>query len=135
DRVVQAQRLVALAPLVARSLVLVDDDGGYAELAQPGAERDAALAAADYQRVRLGGAAECGLLVGALLGPRSRVGIVAMDGAEHPRGTLWLLVSLQLLHRCQQRPGLISLVVGLQAQVTDAAPDGRLELDERRHAP
>ena len=53
DRVVQAQRLVALAPLVARPLVAVDDDGGHPELAQPRAERDAALSAADDQRVRL----------------------------------------------------------------------------------
>ena len=37
DRVVQAQRLVAAAPLVAGTGPLVDDDRRHAELAQPGA--------------------------------------------------------------------------------------------------
>ena len=54
DRVVQAQRLVPVAPLVTGARVLVDDDRRHAELAQAGAERDAALAAADHQDVRLG---------------------------------------------------------------------------------
>ncbi len=47
DRVVQAERLVALAPGVAGALVALDDDRRHAELAQPRAERDAALPAAD----------------------------------------------------------------------------------------
>ena len=58
DRVVQAERLVALAPLVAGPLVLVDHQGRHAELPQPGAERDAALPAADDHDVRLRRTAE-----------------------------------------------------------------------------
>ena len=38
--------------------MLVRHDRRHAELAQPGAERDAALAAADDQHVRLGGVTE-----------------------------------------------------------------------------
>src|SRR3546814_5735968 len=46
DGVVQAERLVALAPGIARPRVLLDDDGGHAKALQPRAQRDAALAAA-----------------------------------------------------------------------------------------
>ena len=53
DGVVQAERLVAVAPLVAGPRVPVDDDVVDAELAQPRTERDAALAAADDDDVRL----------------------------------------------------------------------------------
>ena len=51
DRVVQAQRLVAAAPLVPGSPALVDDDRGDAELPQPRAEPDAALPPADDEQV------------------------------------------------------------------------------------
>ena len=58
NRIVQAQGLVASAPLIAGSLVAVDHDGRYSELTHPGAERDAALAAADDHDVRLCGVTE-----------------------------------------------------------------------------
>ena len=51
DRVVQAQRLVSAAPLVAGPRVPVHHEMVDAELAQPRAERDAALTAADHQNV------------------------------------------------------------------------------------
>src|SRR5665811_1812565 len=53
DGVVQAERLVAVAPGITRTCVLFDDDRGHTELAQPRAERDAALAAADDEHVGL----------------------------------------------------------------------------------
>ena len=62
----QAQRLVALAPLVTRSLVAVDDDARHLQLAQPRAERDPALPSAEDEGVRLRLVAERGLLVRAL---------------------------------------------------------------------
>ena len=62
DGIVQVQRLVALAPLVAGPIVLVDDQGRNPEPLQPRPERDAALAAADDEAVGLAGAAEFGLL-------------------------------------------------------------------------
>ena len=73
DRVVQAERLVPVAPLVAGPRVLVDDEGRDAELAQPRAEGDAALAAADDQHVRLRRAAEALGLRLPLLLPRPPV--------------------------------------------------------------
>ncbi len=127
DGVVQAQGLVALAPLIAWPFVLVDDDRGHAELTQSGAERDAALAAADHQRVRLGRVPERGLFVVAFLGPRTRVGIGAVHGAHHPGRALALLVSLELLQRGEQCPAFVAL----EAEMADAAARGRLELDER----
>ena len=58
DRVVQAQRLVAIPPGVARPRVAVDDDRRHAQLPQPRAQGDAALTAADDHRVGLGGIPE-----------------------------------------------------------------------------
>ena len=58
DRVVQAQRLVAVAPGVAGPRVPSTMIGRHAQLPQPRAERDAALAAADDHHVGLGGVAE-----------------------------------------------------------------------------
>ena len=111
DRVVQAQRLVALAPLVAGPLVLVDDDRGHAELPQPRAERDAALAAADDQHVRLRGVAERLSLVLPLLRPRPRCpGRLPCTAPSTRDGPLRLLVALQFLQRRQQRPRLRRLL-------------------------
>ena len=52
--------------------VLVDDDRGHAELAEPARERDAGLAAADDQHVRLLGDAQLGRLALAVLQPGRR---------------------------------------------------------------
>ena len=54
DRVMQAERFIAVAPGIAGAFVFLDDDGGHAELAQPRAERDAALAASDDEHIGLG---------------------------------------------------------------------------------
>src|SRR6185437_6230505 len=68
DRIMQAERFIAVAPGIAGTGVLLDDDGGHAELAQPGSEPDAALAAADDDHIGLGLDAELlGLLVAQLL--------------------------------------------------------------------
>src|SRR3546814_12840399 len=69
DGVVQAERLVALAPGIARPLVLLDDDGGNAEALQPRAQRDAALAAADDDALGLARMAELRFLARLALGP------------------------------------------------------------------
>src|SRR4029079_5523471 len=71
DRVVQAERLVALAPGVAGALVALDDDRRHSELAEPRAERDPALAAADDDDVGLRRMAELARL--ALPGPEPRL--------------------------------------------------------------
>jgi hypothetical protein len=132
DGVVQAQRLVTLAPLVSRPFVTVDDDAGHPQLTQPRAERDPALPAADDEGVRLCLIAEGGLFVRPLLRPRAGVRIAAVHGAQHSRRAFALLVALQFLQRCQQRPRLIARRVAFEPQVADAAADGGVELDERR---
>src|SRR6185295_11216665 len=73
DRVVQAERLVALAPRVPGALVALDDDGRDTELPQPRAERDPALAAADDHDLRLLRAPELLSLAAARLEPRLAV--------------------------------------------------------------
>jgi len=55
DRVVQAQRLVATAPLITRALGFVDDQSGYTHALEPRCEPQPALTAAHDQAVRLGG--------------------------------------------------------------------------------
>ena len=90
DRVVQAQRLVALAPAVAGALVLFNDDGRHAELPEPRAERDAALAAADDERVGLAGKTELGRFLLALLLPCRPVlgrAMLAPNGRSKPAGS------------------------------------------------
>ncbi len=127
DRVVQAQGLVAGAPLVPGAGVAVHDDGGDVELAQPGAQGDAALPAADDQHVGLAGVAELGGLGLAALQPGLPVLVRPVLGAHRPVPAGLLLVAGQLVQRGQQGP---RLAVG-QPQVAAPAPDGGLEVDPR----
>src|SRR5438445_12053156 len=69
DRVVQGQRLVALAPRVAGPGIAIDDDRGHAELAQPRAQSNAALPATNDDYVRLADVAELVGFEPALLEP------------------------------------------------------------------
>src|SRR6202020_3531521 len=97
DRVVQAQRLVAPAPLIAGPGVAVDHDRRYVELAQPRAERDSALAAADHEHLGLGLVAELrGLLLTALQ-PRRAVAVDPMLGAHRALRSPRLLVAPELV--------------------------------------
>ena len=124
DRVVQAQRLVAAAPLVAGPRVLVDHERRHAELAQPGAERDAALAAADDQHVGLGRRSRGSRPRARAARPRSRG--PGWRRARRPAAggrALRLLVALELVERGEQRPGLVLAVLRDQAQ--QAACRGR----------
>ncbi len=109
DRVVQAERLVAVAPGVARTWVLFDDDRGHTELAQPSAERDAALAAADDEHVGLRLEAELLDFLVAQFLPGLGAGVDAMPGTERPVEAGLFLLALQLDHRRQQRPYLAVL--------------------------
>jgi hypothetical protein len=58
NRIVQAERLVTLAPAVARPFVFFDDDGRHIELAQPGSECDAALTTTNDDAIGLTRVAE-----------------------------------------------------------------------------
>ena len=109
DRIVQAERLVALAPAVAGALVLLDDDGRYAELPQPCAERDAALAAADDERVGLRLEAEFGGFLLTLFLPCRRFlpePCLAPIGRAKPAGSSWPFNSTMVVSRVQILPSL-----------------------------
>src|SRR5262245_61490032 len=99
DRVVKNERAVAVAPGVTRFAVLLDDDERHAELLQPGAEHDAALAAADDQAIRLPGDAEFGILDGAELGPCLPVAVCAVANTHLTGRPNRLLMPLQRLQR------------------------------------
>ena len=135
DRVVQAQRLVAAAPLVAGPRVLVDHQTGYAELSQPGAEGDPTLAATDDQHVGVGADAELGVLPLAALEPRRPVPVGTVLGSHRTRVTARLLVALELVHRGEEGPRLRLAVLLDQAQQAVAAADCRLEREPRRRHP
>src|SRR5690606_35946766 len=99
DGIMQAERLVALAPAVARTLVLLENDRRHAELAQPGAKRDTTLPAANDDRVGLLLVAERARFLLALFLPGLGTDILAMPGTERPRETCLLLMALQLGER------------------------------------
>src|SRR5262249_20585164 len=117
DRIVQAERLVALAPTVAGPFVLLDDDGRHIELAQARAERDAALPASDDDAIGLARDAEFGGLFLAPLFPRDAFAIGAVFYAHGPVETLRFLIAFQFGHGGEQRPDLAVL----QADVAEAA--------------
>ena len=126
DRIVQAQRLVALAPRVAGALVALDDDRRHAELPQPGAERDAALAAADDHDVRLRRRSRAPRPRAARSSSQvRRSGSAPCSTPFGRREPARLLVALELVERGQQRPRLAVA----QPQVPAAAADLGLELD------
>ena len=135
DRVVQAERLVAVAPLVAGAGVLVDDQARHPQLAQPGPEADAALAAADDEHVGLRRRAQAlGLGLAALL-PRGAALVGAVLGAARPPVALGLLEALQLVERGEEGPRAVGAVLLLQAQQPGAPADGRLEGEPRGDDP
>ena len=104
---------------------------GHAELAQPRAEGDAALAAADDDDVGLGLVAELARLALALLGPGLALAIGPVLGAARAAGALVLLVALELVQGGQQRPGPGVVAVALEPELPAPAPDRGLELDPR----
>ena len=105
DRVVQAERVVAAAPLVAGSWVLVDDERRHAETLEPRGEADAALAAADDEDVGLGVDAEGLDLLLPLVEPVLRRDVDAVLGAAGTARTGRLGVVLERLRARQQGPG------------------------------
>ena len=127
DRVVQAQGLVAVPPLVAGALVAVDDERGHVELAQAGTQRDAALAAADDEHVRLGGHAHRGVLGLALLLPAQPLGVDPVLGPLRPVLAARLLVALELVEGREEGPCLVLAVLGDEAGEPATPADGRLE--------
>ncbi len=127
DRVVQAERLVALAPGVAGPLVALHDDRRHAEPPQARAEHDAALAAADDDAVRLALVAQLRRLGLPPLEPRLPLADRAVLDPFDALRPGPLLVALELDHRRQQRPAAPLA----QPDVAAAPRHGGLERDPR----
>src|ERR1700736_6182535 len=125
NRIVQAERLVTLAPSVARPFVFFDDDRRHIELAQTGSERDAALTTTNDDAIGLTRVAEFLGFSLAFFLPRLSIAFGAVFRPHWTVEANWLFVPLEFAHGRQQRPD--SAV--LQAQVAKAAGDPGFELN------
>jgi hypothetical protein len=114
---VQAKALVAVAPAVTGTRILLHDDRRHAELLQPRTENDAGLAAADHHSVGLLGETKRALFLLARLEPGLAILVRTVLDALDAVLSLLLFEALQLLQRGQQRPRLAAD----QAQVPAAA--------------
>ena len=126
--VVQRQRVIALAPIVADARVAIDDQRVDADLLQPRGDAEPGLAAADDQHRRIA------VAISAL--PRETVGPVL--GAEVARriglaaALERFLMAADFVQVGVQRPGVKpALAVGLQAQRAVARADCGLEVEQR----
>ena len=128
DRVMQHEATVAVAPTVARAGILFHDQRGHTQLPQPGTKGYAALPAADDQDIGLVLLPHPGHLGITRLTPSAAVPVGFMGNPLGPRRTAWLLVALQIRHRCQKR---VTKAV-LQRQPPGAVGRGRLEADPGR---
>src|SRR3984893_5755038 len=122
--IMQAERLVTLAPAVAWPLVLFEDDCRHIELAQPGSQCDAALTTTNDNAIGLPRVAEFGSFRLAFFLPRFSIALGAMFCPHRTVEANWLFVPLEFAHGRQQRP--YSAV--LQAHMAKAAGDLGFEL-------
>src|SRR6202171_1529848 len=104
NRIMEAERLVALAPTVAGPFVFFDDNRRHIELAQPGSERDAALTAANDDAIGLTRVAEFSCFRLAFFLPRFSIAFGAVFRPHWTVEANWLFVPLELAHGRQQRP-------------------------------
>ena len=104
DRVVQAQRLVALAPGIAGVGMLVDDQRGHAQLLEPCAQTQPALATADDQAIGLALVTQLGSLGSLRVEPVATPTDRAMLGAQLAGLAALFLESLEFLQGREQRP-------------------------------
>ena len=102
----QAERLVALAPAVAGTVIALDDDRGDAKLPQSRTEGDSSLPTTDDQRVGLRGIAQLLRFPVAFFFPCRAVLSRTVLGTERPVEAFGLLVALEFGHGCQKRPDL-----------------------------
>src|SRR5947209_20501551 len=106
DWVMEGQGLVPLAPGVPGSGIAINNDRRHAELAQPRAEGDPSLPAANDDHIRLGCMTELLRFASALLEPGPPIRDSAVLYSLGSPVTLRLLMTLELVQRCQQCPGL-----------------------------
>src|ERR1700712_1398531 len=124
NRIMQAERLVTLAPTVTRPFVFFDDDRRHIELAQTGSECDAALTTTNDDAIGLTRVAEFSSFRLALFLPRLSIAFGAVFRSHRTVEANWLFVPLELAHGRQQRP----YPAVLQAHVAKATGDPGFEL-------
>src|SRR5712672_361031 len=117
DRIMQAERLVTLAPAVARPFVFFDDDRRHIELAQPSSECDAALTATNDDTIGLTRVAEFSSFRLAFFLPGFSIAFGTVFRSHRTVEANRLFVPLELAHGRQQRP----YPAILQADVAKAA--------------
>ena len=126
--VVQRQRVIALAPIVADALVPVDDQRIDAELLQPRRDREAGLAAADHEHsgVAIGKRALAGEPVGPIFGAEIARRVRFRAPLE------FFFVAPEFVQIRVQRPGAQPpLAVGHQADDAVARAECGLEFEDR----
>src|SRR5439155_26777752 len=105
--------------------IAINDDRRHPELAQPRAEGNPPLPAANDDHIRLGGMTELLRFPSALLEPGLPIRDSAVLYSLGSPVTLWLLMTLQLVQRRQQCPGLALS----ESEITKATPDGGVEFN------
>src|ERR1700730_9675918 len=98
NRIMQAERLVTLAPAVAGFFVFFDDDRRHIELAQPTCAGDAALTATNDDAIGLTRVAEFSGFRLAFFLPRFSIAFGAVFRPHRTVETNWLFVPLEFAH-------------------------------------
>ena len=129
--IVQRERVIALAPVVTDARFTVDDQGVDAQLREPRGDREPGLTAADHQNGRVAIFIRGGRF--AQIEPVGTAKIARVGLALRPRLADMLLVSLDLVERREQRPGLGAAIrgIGHEPQHPTAAPLRLLEAEDR----
>ena len=130
--VMQRQRMVALAPIVADALFAVDDQRIDVQLLQPRGDREPGLPAADDENSRIVFGIAGGVF--AQVEPVGAAKIPRIGAATRACDAELLLKSLEFAELGQQRPRLeLVAVVSIRDQPDDtaAASDPGLELEDR----
>jgi hypothetical protein len=109
DRVVQAERLVSVAPTVAWAFILFDYDGRYIEEPETCAKRDTALATADDHYIGLLFIAKFGSLACSAFSICLAVSESTMGDPSVTGRAFVFLMSFNLLCRREERPTAVIL--------------------------
>ena len=132
--VVQGERVVALAPVVADALVAIDYQRVDTQRIEPGRDRESGLAAAHHQNRRV--VIDIGRRLAPLIEPvlAAEVARVALGVAHRARPAVGIAV--QFLERGEQRPGApraVGCVLDKTNHAVGTAKSG-LELEDRLNA-
>ena len=130
--VVQRERVVALAPVVADARPAIDDQRIDLQLCKARGDREPGLPAAHHEHHRIALVVRLGR--SPLRQPVRRGEIARVRPALGSQAADLFLVALQLVERREQRPRSRFLIVGRQTQHAAALAHGGLEAEDRLDA-